>query len=391
MQQRPSVRSARAFIGRFFKSRNIIVISEHKVGHYSVGTGTQLLLATAIAGFICWASYATGSYMAAKNALREKDQKILVVNLERKKMGEDVSLLKQDLMTHKEKTGLSESSRSILAHYPDNPTEVGAFFSITPEQLGALEPAAGSRDNTNVAALRQQLKKMEMENRLLVSTIRSKTQGKIRDLEEVITMTGLNAEKLQQAMVEEAKKSGKAGSEKLTFFGSQGGPYLPSSATQALMEKESALFDDVNKMVDLHEVVSRLPISKPISGSQFMSPFGTRVDPFTKRLATHTGLDLAGPASAKILCTSAGKVKFTGRRGSYGNMVEIDHGFGISTVYAHLSQINVTEGQGVTRGQVVGIQGSTGRSTGPHLHYEVRINNRPVNPKKFIEAGTNVL
>ena len=390
MQQRPSSRSASSFLSKFFKSRNIIVISEHKVGHYSVGTGTQLLLTAAVAGFICWASYATGSYMAAKHALREKDQKIMVVNLERKKMGEDVSLLKQDLMARKEKPSLSESSRSILSHYPDNPAEVSAFFSLSQEKLGALEPALGQQEGGNVAELKQQLKKMETENRLLVSAIRSKTQGKIRDLEEVISMTGLNAEKLQQAMAEEAKKSGKGDSQKSGGFGS-GGPFIPTSETQAVVEKESALFGDVDKMVNLHEVVSRLPISKPVAGAQFMSPFGTRVDPFTKRLATHTGLDLAGAAGAKIMCTSAGKVKFTGRRGSYGNMVEVDHGFGISTVYAHLSQINVTEGQRLTRGQVVGIQGSTGRSTGPHLHYEVRINNRPVNPKKFIEAGSNVL
>jgi murein DD-endopeptidase MepM/ murein hydrolase activator NlpD len=121
-----------------------------------------------------------------------------------------------------------------------------------------------------------------------------------------------------------------------------------------------------------------------------MSQFGRRIDPFTGRLAFHSGLDMAGPTGSKIYATADGKVEFTGRQGAYGIMVDIAHGFGLSTRYAHLSQILVEDGQAVKKGQVIAIQGSTGRSTGAHLHYEVRYKDQPLDPRKFLNAGRYV-
>ena len=117
------------------------------------------------------------------------------------------------------------------------------------------------------------------------------------------------------------------------------------------------------------------------------SPFGYRADPFLGRLALHTGVDLLQPYGSDIRATAAGRVVHAGFAGGYGDMVEIDHGFGLATLYGHMSEIDVSEGQVVAAGDLLGRLGSTGRSTGPHLHYEVRVDGEPVDPERFLRAG----
>jgi murein DD-endopeptidase MepM/ murein hydrolase activator NlpD len=131
-----------------------------------------------------------------------------------------------------------------------------------------------------------------------------------------------------------------------------------------------------------------VPVRKPVAGEADMSsPFGVRTDPFLSRPAMHTGIDLRGEMGEPAHATANGKVSFAGWDGGYGRMVEINHGNGLATRYGHLSEIDVKVGQQVRIGQVIGKIGSTGRSTGPHLHYETRINGEPVNPQKFLRAG----
>jgi murein DD-endopeptidase MepM/ murein hydrolase activator NlpD len=117
------------------------------------------------------------------------------------------------------------------------------------------------------------------------------------------------------------------------------------------------------------------------------SGFGKRVDPITGRVAVHQGLDFIGVNRAKIISPSQGKVILAGQFSGYGNAVVIDHGFGITTRYGHLSALKVKPGQFVKKGEVIALQGNTGRSTGAHLHYEVRYRGTPLNPRKFIDAG----
>ena len=117
------------------------------------------------------------------------------------------------------------------------------------------------------------------------------------------------------------------------------------------------------------------------------SPFGMRMDPFLKGPAIHTGIDLRGDTGEPVRATANGRVTVASWQGGYGNMVEIDHGNGLSTRYGHLSQIDVKVGHHVRIGQTIGKIGSTGRSTGPHLHYETRINDEAVDPQRFLRAG----
>jgi murein DD-endopeptidase MepM/ murein hydrolase activator NlpD len=143
----------------------------------------------------------------------------------------------------------------------------------------------------------------------------------------------------------------------------------------------------------LSSEMSHIPFTTPVVGAAFdrSSGFGARIDPFTGHYAFHPGLDFAGPWGAAVTATAPGVVVFAGNRGGYGNMVEIDHGFGVHTRYGHLSKITVAMGAKVGKGSVVGRMGSTGRSTGPHVHYEVWYDNVVRNPSNFIEAGRHVL
>ncbi|MEO7634629.1 MAG: M23 family metallopeptidase [Sphingomicrobium sp.] len=154
-----------------------------------------------------------------------------------------------------------------------------------------------------------------------------------------------------------------------------------------------ALFNNWKKLDQLQDGVIAIPSDKPVkSDASFTSAFGVRSDPFRGGAAMHPGIDLAGAYGSPIYATADGTVARAGwNSGGYGNLVELDHGRGIMTRYGHLSAIVVSAGQHVARGQLVGRMGSTGRSTGNHLHYEVRIDGRPVNPIPFMKSTDYVL
>ncbi len=183
--------------------------------------------------------------------------------------------------------------------------------------------------------------------------------------------------------------------------GSLGGPLIDSKDPRALAEvldvdedfavRIQKVSHDVSDTQALTAAAGALPFARPTGGSYQSSGFGVRYDPFTRRPAFHSGLDFAGAQATPILATGPGVVSYAGPRAGYGKAVEIDHGRGLKTRYAHLSAIAVTPGQQVAVGQRVGAMGSTGRSTGTHLHYEVWVNGRAQNPGRFLRAGQYVL
>jgi murein DD-endopeptidase MepM/ murein hydrolase activator NlpD len=170
-----------------------------------------------------------------------------------------------------------------------------------------------------------------------------------------------------------------------------GGPFVPvrlpsenEGFERALMRVNLARADSDN----LAHTLATVPLRKPVAGELDMtSPFGVRMDPFEHEAAMHTGVDFRGEVGEPIHATAAGTATIAGWSGGYGKMVEIDHGNGLATRYGHLSEIDVSVGDAIRIGQVVGKLGSTGRSTGPHLHYETRVNGEAVNPDKFLGAG----
>jgi murein DD-endopeptidase MepM/ murein hydrolase activator NlpD len=141
----------------------------------------------------------------------------------------------------------------------------------------------------------------------------------------------------------------------------------------------------------LTQTLGSVPVRKPVMGEvDLSSGFGVRIDPFIRAPAMHTGLDFRGDPGDPVRVTANGKVTVAGWFGGYGKMVEVDHGNGFVTRYGHLSSIDTRVGQTVRTGQIVGRMGSTGRSTGPHLHYETRVDGEAVDPQKFLRAGARL-
>ncbi len=159
----------------------------------------------------------------------------------------------------------------------------------------------------------------------------------------------------------------------------EGGPFVPPPAAGSPSAGNAA-----GKLAALQALARTLPIAAPLARYAIGSPFGPRRDPFNHRLAFHTGIDLDAPYSSPVYATAPGTVIFSGWLGDYGQTVEIDHGFGIVTLYAHLRRRLVAVGQNVPAQAEIGLVGTTGRSTGPHVHYEVRVDGQPQDPEKFL-------
>lgn len=172
-----------------------------------------------------------------------------------------------------------------------------------------------------------------------------------------------------------------------------GGPYIEfkragrgSPAHNNLV----TLGDNLDRLTALQRAARSIPVGAPLGTYGLASPYGLRRDPFNGQLAMHNGLDMAAPQGAEVRARAPGKVAFAGRNGVYGNMVEIDHGHGLRTRYGHMSAISVKQGQTVSVRDKVGAVGSTGRSTAPHLHYEILFNGKTIDPRKFVETKQHV-
>ncbi|WP_426236286.1 M23 family metallopeptidase [Pararhizobium sp. DWP1-1-3] len=166
-----------------------------------------------------------------------------------------------------------------------------------------------------------------------------------------------------------------------------GGPFVEPETTEAFDSSLVELDTALGRLESVRSQARKLPFNNPSPASDITSSFGNRLDPFLGRLALHAGIDFRAPTGTRILATAPGTVITAGKTGGYGNMVEIDHGNGITTRYAHLSTILVNAGDKITAGEAIARSGSTGRSTGPHLHYEVRLNGEAVDPMRFLTAG----
>jgi len=183
----------------------------------------------------------------------------------------------------------------------------------------------------------------------------------------------------------------------------QGGPvssYDNSSEMQitdfmASLKNLSSQLDDRNQQLTVLETMMMnrnlqaevMPAGRPISRGWLSSYFGIRTDPFNGRRVHHSGVDFAGKMGSDVVSVAAGVVTYSGKRSGYGRLVEINHGNGYSTRYGHSSELLVKVGDTVKKGQVVAKMGTSGRSTGPHVHFEVLLNGRAVNPKKYIHAS----
>jgi len=231
-----------------------------------------------------------------------------------------------------------------------------------------------------VSSLENQIREMESNQLLLYHRFAEATETKIADIENSLSVTGLDVDLLVK------RQKSVAG---------QGGPLVPLSAVPSdsgpLNESLNQLNANVDRLQDLRGLMVRLPLDQPVQKWEMNSGFGVRKDPFTGGYAQHQGLDMGAEMRTPIAATGEGKITHADFDGNYGRMVEIDHGNGLMTRYGHMSRILVKKGDVVKRGTIIGQIGCSGRCSGPHVHYEVLNNGRPVNPLKFLKAGANVL
>lgn len=229
-----------------------------------------------------------------------------------------------------------------------------------------------------VLRLQSSLDKVEGRQMAALSSVEESMESRMRRMRGVIADLGLNMAKLEAA----TPRSG------------VGGPFVPVKlpADAGTFERQLHRINVTRIHVErLNRTLALVPYRKPVIGAvEFSSGFGVRSDPFLGRPAMHTGLDFRAAMGDPVRATANGKVVTSGWQGGYGRMVEIDHGNGLSTRYGHMSEIHVKVGDHIRIGQVIGAVGSTGRSTGPHLHYETRIDGDPVDPQKFLRAGVRL-
>jgi murein DD-endopeptidase MepM/ murein hydrolase activator NlpD len=227
--------------------------------------------------------------------------------------------------------------------------------------------------------VQRSLDQVEQRQIAMLNSAEESMETRMRRMRGVITDLGLD-----MAQLEAATPKGPA----------MGGPFVPVKLNGDAGPFERQLFriNITRAQVDrLNRTLSLVPYRKPVVGEvEFTSGFGVRSDPFLGRPAMHTGLDFRAQMGDPVRVTANGKVVSAGWAGGYGRMIEVDHGNGLATRYGHLSAIGVKVGQQVRIGEVIGEVGSTGRSTGPHLHYETRIDGEAVDPQKFLRAGVRL-
>jgi murein DD-endopeptidase MepM/ murein hydrolase activator NlpD len=363
-------RELKSFIQQCLSAKKVLIISDKGISSIPFSTRTQSLALVAAVFFMLWVSYSTGKYFAYEGIISEKEREIWSTNVTNENLQYKVSDLHENLTQ--------------LNHYFEN---IQNFDQLAGKTSTSTGDAVVEKD---VASTIEEVDEKVPYGKVqqLLFNIRDKVMERISSLENVIEVTGVkiqniayNNDKLKNSLAryEERKQKGAP----------QGGPYDPADVETLNSDRES-LGVGVQYLVELEKLVHSMPLSPPIDRFWISSHFGKRYDPFRKRLAMHHGTDLVGSFKAKIVSTAPGVVTYARSYGAYGRFVEVEHAAGLTTRYGHLHKILVKRGQRVERGQVIGLQGNTGRSTGDHLHYEVRYDNKPIDPEKFLKAGKYV-
>ena len=271
---------------------------------------------------------------------------------------------------------------------------IGSLETDFNSVIARLEESTGGRDaddgdvqltemlfSKRADILLGQLTELHSSQETVLDQLRNRTLDNVKDAERVLEMAGLDFEKILE----------RAGG----LFNGKGGPVANGDGeatvmTPALATTLTDVENHLTRWEALKSVLKSIPLISPVDYYHLASRFGKRRDPFTNRWAMHSGLDLAGWRKAPVYSTAPGTVVFAGKKGRYGKMVEINHGNGIRTRYGHLFKVTVRKGAKIEHRHKVGLLGSTGRSTGPHVHYEVLFDGKQLDPLKFIKAGRHV-
>jgi murein DD-endopeptidase MepM/ murein hydrolase activator NlpD len=370
----------RQAIERLFPERHLYVRSGGTMKGFVLSTSRQLYLAGGVATGALWMGVCTAAMLvnlfsasaADREVARLRAQSERYVADRQARLDSALARLSATSGTNTDVAAAIEKQHAALAVLLSD-------FKGVPGAAQALTPAISRALASNAASPARRVEMVRLGQEQLLEAADSFAKTRADRVRLAFRMAGLTP----SAFVDRG--------------GSLGGPLIEARDPRALAavldvdedfaERIQRAARDLSDARSLQAATEDLPLAKPTAGTQQSSGFGVRYDPFTGRPAYHAGLDFPGHYATPIYATAPGVVAYTGPRSGYGNVVEIDHGRGLKTRYAHLSTIAVHPGQPVALGQRIAAMGSTGRSTGTHLHYEVWVNGRAENPSRFLKAG----
>jgi murein DD-endopeptidase MepM/ murein hydrolase activator NlpD len=365
-QFKSAIQNALDLTQRYFPEHQIYLRSGGSVRLIRVGTRVQLMAAASTALVALWMGAATFNMVAASDqddVIAAKQAELARMERQVAAMKADVTNLKGDVLTTAQRI---EKRQAFLANLLSGKADVEQLAAMLPE----AGPAVAAHADVQHASLLAPFAKLERDQLAFVDKATAAAEARYRDTQALIRRLGLDTGRF-------VSQSSFA----------MGGPLEPAKGEPKFQE----LFLSWKKVEQLENALSSLPSHHPVQRVNYTSSFGVRYDPFNGHTAMHAGVDLAGPTGEPIYATADGVVHRAGWGGAYGNMIDLGHGKGIATRYGHLSRVLVGAGDKVKKGEVIGRMGSTGRSTGSHLHYEVRVDGRAVNPMPFLRASDVVL
>jgi murein DD-endopeptidase MepM/ murein hydrolase activator NlpD len=373
----------RHWVERLFPERHVYLRSGGETRGYILTTRKQVFLATGACALAAWTILSSASMALNVLAFTSQDREVTrVTNKYERLMADRQARLDSAVAKLSETAGSVDELAQTVEHRHAALAQIMGQFASVPGAQQALAPLPPLNAKTRTPLERVVAVKLDQER--LIARAETFARSRAERLRLALQLAGLNP----AAYVGSASTAG------------LGGPLIEAKDPRALatilnVDEEFAgriqnAAQDLSAMRSLSEAARRVPLSRPAFQVNQTSGFGVRFDPFDGHPAMHTGLDFAGPFLTPIHATAPGVVSFTGVRTGYGNTIEIDHGGGFKTRYAHLQSIGVQVGERVAVGERIGAMGSTGRSTGVHLHYEVWLNGRPQNPVRFVKAGDYV-
>lgn len=353
----------------FFKTRDLILHDGRDFRRFSIAGRTQAVLAGVAAVTVTFSAYgvsqaAFGAIMATGVAGTQvsPEARMAEMQVEMAKMTADVAAVKQ---AAKLQAARVEQRHKIISGVLNG--------NASPEDIGAPLPGVANGGTAMSREVLAPLRKIEARQARLAEHAQRSAQMRLTLTERHLRSLGVRPERYTAGAV--------------------GGPFeaAPADAAPANADAQfRSLFQTWRKLDVLEQTVIAIPSMQPVDNIKLTSSFGVRSDPFNGSAAMHAGVDIPGPQGTPIYATADGVVGRSGRYGGYGNLITVNHGKGIETRYGHLSKLLVAPNARVTRGQLIGLMGSTGRSTGSHLHYEVRIDGAAVNPMPFMH-NANVM
>lgn len=363
-----------------FPERHLYVRSGGEMRGYVLSTNKQLACAAGVGAAALWMGVCTAAMLVNALAASQTDQVVLKQKAYYERLNADRQARLNSAVAQLSATSgsLDDLAMSVEKRHAALAMLVSDFKGAP----GAAQALSVSKPALADASPVERIQATRMDQERLIDAAEGFAKSRAERLRLAMRMAGLDA----------GSFTGRGAS--------LGGPLIEAKDPRALaavldVDEEFAArihraASDMSDMRSLSSAAQRLPFNRPTANPALSSSYGVRFDPFTHRPAFHSGLDFPGAFYTPIMATAPGVISFTGVRSGYGNTVEIDHGGGFKTRYAHLQGIAVRVGQRVVIGQRVGAMGSTGRSTGPHLHYEVWVNGRAQNPNRFLKAGEYV-